>query len=290
MYFDTCVSHTFTPFKENFVTLNEDHTGRTLDGIAFGLTIRGTGTVKYVVIDDTGKPYNMMLEAYWVPELKHLLVSPQDIHTEEGNTMSFQNHSGFEGEGRFTKFMVNPNVKCYHRQLSLQTTMMQYKRWNNLLLNSAQLTHAQQLTASALEATICETRKHNKKLTADQRLLLQYHFRLGHNGFSHVRFLSMTVPLPLKNPKSVANYGKFKCSYYQFGKASRRTTKTQTIFKDKYKEMGLKNDDLVSGQRVSVDQFQSDLPGGLYNSKWRTDAKDIFHGGYIFVNHASGYI
>ena len=128
IYFDTCASHTFTPFKEDFVTLNEDHTVRTLDRIAFGLTIRGTGTVKYVMLDNTGTPYNMMVEAYWVPELKHLLVSHQNLHTEEGNTMSFQTHSGFEGEGIFTEFMFNTNVKGYHRQMSLQTTMMQYKR------------------------------------------------------------------------------------------------------------------------------------------------------------------
>ena len=57
----------FTSFKEYFVTLNEYHTSVTLNGIASGITIRGTGTVKYVMLDDTGKPYTMMVEAYWVP-------------------------------------------------------------------------------------------------------------------------------------------------------------------------------------------------------------------------------
>ena len=39
-----------------------------------------------------------------------------------------------------------------------------------------------------------------------------------------------------------------------------------------------------------MDHFQSAILGCLYNSKGRTDAKDIFHGGCIFVDHASGYI
>ena len=47
---------------------------------------------------------------------------------------------------------------------------------------------------------------------------------------------------------------------------------------------------LVPGQQISVDHFQSALPGHFYNSKLRTDAKDIFHGGCIFVDHSSGYI
>ena len=51
----------------------------------------------------------------------------------------------------------------------------------------------------------------------------------------------------------------------------------------------MKKNNLVTGQRVSVDHFQSTLPDRLYNSKGCTDAKDIFHGGCIFVDHASRY-
>ena len=54
--------------------------------------------------------------------------------------------------------------------------------------------------------------------------------------------------------------------------------------------MELKNNNLVPGQRVSVDHFQSALPGSLYNSKGYTDAKGMFHGGCIFLDHASRYI
>ena len=52
--------------------------------------------------------------------------------------------------------------------------------------------------------------------------------------------------------------------------------------------MELKKDDLVTGQWLSVDHFHSDIPGRLYNSKVRTDDKDMFHGGFIFVDHSSG--
>ena len=157
------------PFREYSVTLKEDHTAGTLGGIYSGLTIRVTITVKYIMLEDTGKPYTMMVEAYWVPELKHQLISPQYIHTEEVNPMSFQTHSGFEGEGIFAELMVNPKVNGYHRKPALQTITMKYNHQNNLPIHSAQLLHDQQWMASALEAAICETRNHNKNLTAYQR-------------------------------------------------------------------------------------------------------------------------
>ena len=73
---------------------------------------------------NTGTPYTMMMEAYWVPELKHQLVSPQYRHTEEGNPMSFQTRSGFKEEDRFSELMVKPKVKGYHRQPDIQTNTM----------------------------------------------------------------------------------------------------------------------------------------------------------------------
>ena len=137
LYFDTCDSHISTSFKEDFVNLNEDHTDRTLDIISSGIAIRGTDTVKYVMLDDTGKPYTMMVESYWVPELKHRLVSAQDLYTEEGNPMFFQNKSRFEGGDIFDELMVNTKVKEYHRQPDFHNTTMQYNHRNNLPILSA---------------------------------------------------------------------------------------------------------------------------------------------------------
>ena len=39
LYFDTCDSQMSKPFNGDFVTLNEDHTSRTLEGIYSGLII-----------------------------------------------------------------------------------------------------------------------------------------------------------------------------------------------------------------------------------------------------------
>ena len=179
--------------------------------------------------------------------------------------MSFQNHYGLEVEDRFSDLMVKPKVKGYHRHTALHNNTIQYNLRNNLPIHSAQLPHAQQWTLSDLGAAIFETSNYNKNLTVSQKEILQWHFRIGNIGFSYVRFLSRTRWLPVNNPKAVVNFDKVKCEYCQFGKASRQPTKTQTVFKDKYKQIELKKNYLVHSRRVSVDYFQSALPGWLYN-------------------------
>ena len=54
--------------------------------------------------------------------------------------------------------------------------------------------------------------------------------------------------------------------------------------------MELKKNDLVPGQRVSMEHFQYALPIHLYHSKGRTDANDMFNRGCIFVDNISGYV
>ena len=131
--------------------------------------------------------------------------------------------------------MVKPKVEGYHRQPAINTTEIQYNHWNNLPIHSAQLTHAQQWTASAIETFSCEAIKHNNNLTSSRREILQWHFCLSCIRFSHIHFLARNGRLPLKNPKYVVNFDKVNCQYCQFGKASLRPTKTQTIVKYKSK-------------------------------------------------------
>ena len=54
--------------------------------------------------------------------------------------------------------------------------------------------------------------------------------------------------------------------------------------------MELKKGDLFAGQRVSSDHYQSSCPGRLYLSRGATNPDNMFHGGTIFVDNATGYI
>ena len=52
----------------------------------------------------------------------------------------------------------------------------------------------------------------------------------------------------------------------------------------------LKHNQLVPGQQVSMDYFKVTGKGHLYNSMGKTHEGNMYLGGCIFVDHATGYI
>ena len=52
----------------------------------------------------------------------------------------------------------------------------------------------------------------------------------------------------------------------------------------------LKMDDCFPGQQISVDQYESRVHGRLWGSHGKTKEENMFCGGMIFVDHASGLI
>ena len=41
---------------------------------------------------------------------------------------------------------------------------------------------------------------------------------------------------------------------------------------------------------MSVDHYISRAPGRLYHTKGKSDKSDMFSGGCVFIDHASGYV
>ena len=56
------------------------------------------------------------------------------------------------------------------------------------------------------------------------------------------------------------------------------------------KEQDLKKDHLLPGQMVSADHYMSRAPGRIYHTKEKSDQSDMFSGGCVFIDHASGYV
>ena len=54
--------------------------------------------------------------------------------------------------------------------------------------------------------------------------------------------------------------------------------------------MAIRSGDLRPDAKVSIDQYQSTLPGRLEHTKGKEDAAQQYHGGTIMVDHASGYV
>ena len=92
------------------------------------------------------------------------------------------------------------------------------------------------------------------------------------------------------NSKAVENCEIPKCSACDFAKGSIRSNKVNTINNNPMKEQELKKDNLLPGQMVFADHYISRAPGRLYHTKGKSDQSDMFSGGCVFIDHASGYV
>ena len=81
-----------------------------------------------------------------------------------------------------------------------------------------------------------------------------------------------------------------RCTACQFGKQTRRPSpgKVSSVVKDH--EGALKKDQLFPGQRVSVDHFICGTKGCLFESMGKTAESQMYDGGCVFVDEATGLI
>ena len=164
---DTGASQSVSFDKKDFVDGEiEPLSGVSMSGIASSLEVKGVGTIKWVVYDDSGQTRTIQTRGYYIPTMKARLFSPQSY---------LQNYQK-DGE-----FMVKANeAKLKWRGSSCLT--MAYQRPSMLPVLRA--FHESSLQDSQGRLMACVTEESNNNLTRSQKDLLRWHFRLGHLCFS----------------------------------------------------------------------------------------------------------
>jgi hypothetical protein len=128
----------------------------------------------------------------------------------------------------------------------------------------------------------------NQNITAAQKELLKWHWRLAHAGFQWIQWLMATPRSRLEGADEPIIKVKFPktssctlplCVAYQVAKQARRSAETTRQTKTKEKDKMLRRDHVEPGQMVSVDQYISALPGRLPNTKGKEAKKDKYCGG-----------
>jgi hypothetical protein len=164
--------------------------------------------------------------------------------------------------------------------------------------NIAGFTH-QETIALTESAALSVAEQTNQNLTPSQRELLLWHWKLGHCGFAWVQSLAAkprskpdsneeTTPLLLTKAGKVSSCLAPLCAACQLAKQTIRTPRTEN--RSAKERHVLKRDDLLPGDRVSIDQYQSSLPGRLPHTKGKEAKKDQYNGGTLFADHATGFI
>jgi hypothetical protein len=129
----------------------------------------------------------------------------------------------------------------------------------------------------------------NMNLTAMQQLLLQFHYKLGHLGFQHLKwFLSKGVFGPLGVCCSSTNADPPKCQ------ACLNCGQQKTpIVNNKHTQVKhgiLKAEQLQLGQHVFTDQYGSSTEGCNFTGQCHTQTSLAYKDGTIFCDAASSFI
>ncbi len=248
----------------------------TLGGIAGGLEAKQRGTIRYEVLTDQGNVATIRAEALLVPNLSTRLLSPQDylwqLHT-----------TGEDTKASFTTRALEAKLTWG----SGETLTIEYDE--NTFLPVVRAYSSATQTAEALALRGCVTEEVNQNLTPGQKLLLRFHYKLGHLAFAAVQWLGRQGWLGPKGEKmGHQNLQAPKCAACQFGKQGKTPTPGRHVTFDASGK--LKTDKLDPGQLIFSDQYTSRVPGRAFTSKGKSSSDLQYTGGTIFCDAASGFV
>ena len=165
LIFDTGASYTCSPNRDDFDDFCPGPEDVQLDGIASGLSIKGTGKVKYLVKDTKNQTVTLKLQAFWVPDLPNgvRLISPQGINTEDGDMGLFLAPSnvvnGIKDDSTSAMLEILPTtngkIKTGWRKIKPKATIIiPYHPKNNLPVVQGMLLNNQEFQVNALTSSL----------------------------------------------------------------------------------------------------------------------------------------
>ncbi len=136
----------------------------------------------------------------------------------------------------------------------------------------------------------CVTDELNPLLLKQSKMLLKYHYKLGHIGFGCLEWI-------LRNFKVLGSKGNFasegevpKCSSCLVGGMERRAIQGKPKTDMPTRRGCLKREQLSPGQRIFTDQYICSTQGKIFSAKGQLSSSICFKGGSILCDAASGYM
>ena len=144
--------------------------------------------------------------------------------------------------------------------------------------------------------------KSNRNLTKSQKELLLWHQKCGHADMERLKKLAVWRPgangvkvpgkLPVSKDSGVSSVASPMCVASQMAKQHHRTPNTDRPQgrKDPHDEMVIRRDNLIPGDKVSIDQYQAVIPGRQKSTFGKEKPSKKFTGGTLFVDHSTSYV
>ena len=172
---DTGCSTSASPYKEDFESLGPLRKPVTLTGIAGESTVTKVGLLKCQCINTKGEIVTVRTVNLYDPNLHVRLFSPQSCFFGRKNQ-----------SGKFTISWSQVFLELYNGK-SYPDVLPCFIDKDSFMPLLTCFHDADKAAASILHNGIVEN--DSKNLTATQWLLLRFHFKLGHLGFTHLKWL-----------------------------------------------------------------------------------------------------
>ncbi len=266
-----------TGFKNDFIpgTLKSLDDPVSMDGIGATLKATHKGVLKYEFVKDDGTLGTFEGYGLYLPDMSCRLFSPQ-IYLE-AHKKTFGKPPGH--------FEIHWDHSCFAFTDGSMVTM-QFDNTTHLpILHTFQ--DATKVAESLL--TSCVTDEMNQNLTSLQKLMLQWHFKLGHIGFQHLQWIARQGWLgKLAEKFGVSSVAPPKCAACQFGRQQCNPTAGSKTKKEN--EGALSKNKLQPGDLVFSDQYESRVPGRIFNARGTKINSEKYCGGTLFCDAATGLI
>lgn len=247
------------------------------------MKIEGRGYITWVVPDTNGGLRSIKVKAYYVPQCKAKLLSTSaflDEYPDEEIVLKSGILSVGGKEGDPTRGPIIAAVNPV----------------NNLPTSTAYRHTIRREAEAAIAPTLSAVADGNINLSEPAKELMRWHFRLAHLDLRKIQFLMRTGVLATSEATRRLHTAAAKlqvrpqCAACHFGKQHRRPTPGVKSVAIKDRAGVLSAGHLLPGAQTSVDHFVCSTKGRLFTSRGKSLDKDMYMGGAIFVDHASGHV
>ena len=293
---DTGANVFISPCKDDFITAIRplSHTA-SIQGIGEGLNVVGSGTIRWFVHDDSGKRRMLEVEGYYCPSSSVRIFSPQCYHLRAFHKSAIKTSFTTSHEGAVWRWGTSASLTIpYHTQHRMPIATV-YNTTDCASFDRMISSHSRFSAAATVDDLSSRSSNHNNNvlsesngnITASQKSLLKWHFRLGHFHLHRVLKLMKAGRLGEFFSCREKDVRELKCSACCFGKAKRRTVPSSVSGSSP--SFAPINSSNLPGSLVSFDQLQTRTPGRL-TTGFVKDTKHQYTGATIFIDTATGSV
>ena len=295
---DNHTSKCLSPSAKDFIGPIKPINGA-LKGINSTLAVKGSGTLKWKIADDSGHIHEMIIQnAIYVPDMTMRLLSPQhwaqssNVDSNTATCITTQKDCKLQWNKKYVRSIplnANTNVPVLYSApgINKYTSFAAYFEQVDSSLNPENLCciavpdedHRIDDFLHGLQGDVRRLDDYDNQTSAtnDQAELVRWHYRLGHLPYPRMRILMQLGHLP----KKLLKVQPPKCAGCLYGAMTKRAW--THVPRSKRKAIKKATE---PGQIVSIDQLESNTPGFIAHLKGHLTRKR-YRVATIFVDHHS---